>query len=85
MLNLLETFLVIRSFVSKLIKILKEGLCLCDRCCMGVGSVLCTIVDVCVVQVLKRCRAEAVHVLRLCCAELDAITGRAELELGSYG
>ena len=65
--------------------ILKEGLCLCDRCCMGVGSMVCTNVDVCVVQVLKRCRAEAVHVLRLCCAELDAITGRAELELGSYG
>ena len=48
---------------------------------MGVDSVVCASVDVCVVQVLKRCKAEIVHVLSLCCVELEAVKGRAELEL----
>ena len=46
-----------------------------------VGFMVCASVDVCVVQVLKRCKAEAMHMLRLCCVELEAVKGRAELEL----
>ena len=37
-----------------------------DRCCIGVSLVVCASVDICAVQVLKRCRVEAMHVLRLC-------------------
>ena len=51
-----------------------------DRCCMGVSPVVCASVDVCAVQVLKRCSLSAEEVHGRSCALAKAMLSWRQLK-----